>query len=550
MSLQNKLNVRYMADVPLLRYIVPFSYGHGDMKYEQAVDKIMRTGEWRAAKRSDLVPSHEEDLYDHIYCGFVDSRLDPDGGGTPENNIGAGFIPTNFKRKGMYYHYHEKGDGAGDPAAQTSKGCSGAQANAKKDDPTRRILHFTIEDEGIFIFRTGIGFYWYEIKLPEMDADHLVLFQNRFKELNVIRLTRADSDKFWFCNKKDPGSEKFTMGNHISLKLHGIFGDVCYYPPRINEVVRNKKIEENRGQWKSYAESVEEERKKIEAELRLIDGKKEKVPYSEEYHAKLKAFHEEKNKWERMCVSQAREIGFCEGYPMLVPDRAILFSYVVFHADKDAESEEEKQSLIADMCRYAYFISRGYKESYKVTKNAETERKQMLFRHENDVWDASLEGVGCFVSIYNNIYNKDKSLKSNTFYDKNRVKEMKGDYFILYLLLLYQHYTLIYFFQTVSNKFSFKIDHYLEYNESLYNEIFALPVTVIVEKILPYEIQGRAVPNTDAMAKRLYDDIKRQVDGEILSHSAVSGSREGLDFVSLRAACLENIAGLYEYKTP
>ena len=80
--------------------------------------------------------------------------------------------------------------------------------------------------------------------------------------------------------------------------------------------------------------------------------------------------------------------------------------------------------------------------------------------------------------------------------------------------------------------------------------IFALPVTVIVEKILPYEIQGRAVPNTDAMAKRLYDDIKRQVDGEILSHSAVSGSREGLDFVSLRAACLENIAGLYEYKTP
>ena len=75
-------------------------------------------------------------------------------------------------------------------------------------------------------------------------------------------------------------------------------------------------------------------------------------------------------------------------------------------------------------------------------------------------------------------------------------------------------------------------------------------MTVIVEKILPYEIQGRAVPNTDAMAKRLYDDIKRQVDGEILSHSAVSGSREGLDFVSLRAACLENIAGLYEYKTP
>lgn len=476
MNIDNKLNVRYMADVPFLRYIVPFSYGHNHMNYEEAVNKIMSTGEWKAAKRSDLVPSHEEDLYDHIYSGFVDSKLDPDGGGTLGNNIGAGFVSVNFKRKGMYYHYHEKANDELNDSNRTKQNNESLEINGKKYDPTRRILNFTIEDEGIFIFRTGIGFYWYEIKLPEMDADHLVLFQNRFKELNVIRLTRANSDKFWFCNKKEPGEEKFTMGTYISLKLHAIFGDVYYYPPRVNEIVRNKKIEQNRKQWKEYAKSVEEERK-LNEDRQQAEGKaREKYQYSEEFDLKLKAFHAEKHKWENLCVSQAKDMGFIDGYPMLVPDRALLFCYVAFNAEKDVETEEEKQKLIGDMCKYAYFISRGYKESYKVTKNAELEKKHMFLRHENDIWDASLEGVGCFVSIYNNVYNKDGSIKSNTFYDKNRVKEMKGDYFILYLLLLYQHYTLIYFFQTMSNRFSFQPDDYKEYNESLYNEIYAFKV--------------------------------------------------------------------------
>ncbi|MBR2928748.1 MAG: hypothetical protein IKC24_06295 [Oscillospiraceae bacterium] len=475
MSLDNRLNVRFLADVPLLRYIVPFSYGHNNVKYEEAVARIMNTGEWRVANRSDIVPSHEEDLYNHVYCSFIDSALDPDGGGVPGNNIGAGFIPLNFKRKGMYYHYHEK-----ESAKQTTCAEKDTKADHKavlvkgKYDPTRRILNFTIVNEGIFLFRTGVGFYWYEVKLPEMDVDHLVLFQNRFKELNAIRLTKSVSDKFWFCDKKDPGGDKFTLGTQISLKLNDIFKDVNFYPPRINEVVRNKMAEENRKRWRDYEKAAVKEWENKE----FAQQKEGSLQNSEEYRAKLDAYHKENQKWENMTISHAQKIGFLEGYPMVVPDRAILYSYVVFYADKDAESEAEKQKLIGDMCKYAYYISRGYKESYKVTKNAEAERAQMFFRHENDVWDASLEGIGCFVSIYERVYNKDGSLKSNTFYDKNRVKEMKGDYFILYLLLLYQHYTLILFFQIVSNKFSFKVENYLEYSQRLYDEIYAFKVSL------------------------------------------------------------------------
>jgi len=78
--------------------------------------------------------------------------------------------------------------------------------------------------------------------------------------------------------------------------------------------------------------------------------------------------------------------------------------------------------------------------------------------------------------------------------------------------------------------------------------VFALPLTVVVERITPYESAGSAVNDTDAMAQRLYEQLEKNVDGEILSHSAVSGNRDGLDFVSLRASCLENIAELSEHK--
>lgn len=80
--------------------------------------------------------------------------------------------------------------------------------------------------------------------------------------------------------------------------------------------------------------------------------------------------------------------------------------------------------------------------------------------------------------------------------------------------------------------------------------VFALPVTLVVEKIIPYRTEGSVKPDAGAMSQRLYESLEKSVDGEVLSHSAVSGSREGLEIVSLRASCLENIAELCEYKTP
>lgn len=74
--MDNQLNVciRYAADLPVLRYIVPFSYSHNGMSYDDAKKKILATNEWVIGKRKDLVPSKEEDLYDHVYDSFIDDE--------------------------------------------------------------------------------------------------------------------------------------------------------------------------------------------------------------------------------------------------------------------------------------------------------------------------------------------------------------------------------------------------------------------------------------------------------------------------------------------
>lgn len=84
---------------------------------------------------------------------------------------------------------------------------------------------------------------------------------------------------------------------------------------------------------------------------------------------------------------------------------------------------------------------------------------------------------------------------------------------------------------------------------------FSLPVSLIVERFIPYETELQSSCEYDDMAQRMSLRLKQRVDGEILSHSLSRGCKNGLELVSLRAACLEDIAVLCEHseiedKTP
>lgn len=72
--------------------------------------------------------------------------------------------------------------------------------------------------------------------------------------------------------------------------------------------------------------------------------------------------------------------------------------------------------------------------------------------------------------------------------------------------------------------------------------VFALPLTVVVERLIPYEVQPTATDESEAIALRQRKSLEGSIDGEVLSCSVSSAEKDGLVLVSLRSACLENIA--------
>lgn len=481
---ENSLSIRYVNKTPLLRYMVSFSYGQTGKTYHQAKSQILNSGKWKCVTRGELSPQ-EEDLYEHLYYGLVDTE---DGDcaskeaylGNEGTNIGCVFRPIENINKRMHYHFYNE------------------QEEYKQ-------FSFSIVNEGIFIFRTGIGIYWYEIDLNKQNKlkeneiasltpDELEVFQNRFKELNTLRI---GNKKNWYriVDNHKNGQNSFTMGHYIANKLKGLLGEVYYFPPRVSELVRVERLVKCKKSWEAFRKEYEDAGKDVT---------------DPEYINRRAEYLAEKDKWNKFSLEQARKLEAQEGTTYVVPDRAILFSYVVFNAQKDIEVREEKNALMNKMCEHVYHLTRGYKYSYRVSDNAEKEKQNMLFRHENDVWDASLEGAGCYVLIYDNLYDKNGNLKSNSFYDNIRPVEMQSDYFILYILLLYQHYSLLYFQQLISNKIPIQAERFLAYNdktEALYMDMHKLKIEI--DTFLANSVYGAVSHISDVCA--IYSFIEQKM---------------------------------------
>jgi len=340
--MNNQVNVciRYAADLPVLRYIVPFSYAHNDMSYDDAKKKILATNKWVIGKRKDLVPSREEDLYDHVY----DSLIDDAKTSLYDTNIGMFFIPKEPNPQNLIYSFY---------------------------DGSEKKYEFSISDVNIFIFKTGVGLYVYEATLPQhehvedgyiksLNLEQLILFQNRFKELNVIRGYFGKSEnKYCFYPKGYDEHEFYVIGNDIAKKLTSILGDIFYYPPRVNAILKHQKLFE-----------LKEEKEKLKQNRQKINKKK---------FEKREAF------WTNITVSDLKTMEMEDSENIfIVPDKALLYSYVAMNTTDNLTNEEDKEIALSQFCKSLYYLTRGYKPSYRVSANATDERAQMFRRHEND----------------------------------------------------------------------------------------------------------------------------------------------------------------------
>lgn len=437
-----KIDVRYEAGLPLLRYIVPFSFGHSGKTYDQAKQDLLVSGKWHIASRSEMVPSHEEDLYDHIYKALMDDESTS----FYDTNIGVDFVSSDPQQSqtALVYEFID------------------TEGALKK-------YRFQIFDTNIFLFKTGIGLYVYEAKLPvnkngtecengycnQLSLEELIVFQNRFKELNVLRGydgTKQNAYRFYEAGdelpESAPDSESFyTLGSKISAKLNAYFADVFYFPPRINEVIRRNEIDKYHAQWQTK---------------RQWFIKKQVKPTSKKFIEYKTQIDQQISRLQNMTLSDMPELlaDYKGNEIRIVPDKAILYNYVAFHAPKDILTADEKSEATSNYHQALYYLTRGYKFSYKTSDDVSAERSQMFRRHENDYWDASLEGVGDYVLILENACTEDGKNKPNLFFDAVRPREMRGDYFLLYILLLYRHYSIVYYSKKISETIPMQLDFY------------------------------------------------------------------------------------------
>ena len=72
--------------------------------------------------------------------------------------------------------------------------------------------------------------------------------------------------------------------------------------------------------------------------------------------------------------------------------------------------------------------------------------------------------------------------------------------------------------------------------------LFAMPVRLVKETLVPYKCNPGRDSNTDAMAERLMTEFENRVEGQILQSSITESSSDGLYVLTLRAHCMENIA--------
>lgn len=128
-----------------------------------------------------------------------------------------------------------------------------------------------------------------------------------------------------------------------------------------------------------------------------------------------------------------------ENYISKIPDKALIYTYYIVLEDIDT----------TDLAKLNYRISSGYDTKYKLS---DVVLDKSFIPFDNVVWKVSQEGCGCGVVTD----------ERDTFFNRLFVDKVRSDYFTLYLLLLYQSYSLLMYAEKIELKMSANPEFYLK----------------------------------------------------------------------------------------
>lgn len=399
-----------------LRYLIPFTVEdsfesacnkinafQGGIAPRYAIDAGERVYTWKRMNEESQNRQRESDLYAYIRNEFSMSGTEDD-----KTKMGCTWKLTcdNWKSQGKseipYEFLWFK-----EPFAENSQKL-----------PAFHSLSFT--EMGLYVFRNGLGFLWYEVNLGgQLQADEVISFQNTFRELNrnnnVWMWTDENapiSMKYRInANKPDIPAKylvPFSVGNWISELLSRLL-EVSFISPRANCFVSNMK-----------------------GQLKRTGGFGEITPDYEEVLSH-------------------------EVTPELVPDKAVLFTYLAFEPQKYGNAcmiDEEKRDLV-------YHLTNGYKESYHYSPEI---GDRMVQPFADALWYATKEGAS-YVVWSSEHSEKDRKDGNTAFFCGNFIDKIKGDYFHLFIRALYQSYSLLLYAGQTQKCLSAVNDLYRENNQ-------------------------------------------------------------------------------------
>ena len=179
------------------RYLIPFMFQpRNEQEFDQLVLNMKQIPEW---KMDDMHSEGvEQDVYNIVLNCFAQNKQ--------QSNLGCSFIYQPEKKPIVSLNYSRFED---------------------------NYVVF-IWDMGLFLFRTGVGFLWYEFSIPKSTSmGQFVLFQNEFKELSYERfVTRRDDGQNYTFSIAADGNQPLLMGHWLDEVLKSLPFSYDYFASR------------------------------------------------------------------------------------------------------------------------------------------------------------------------------------------------------------------------------------------------------------------------------------------------------------------------------
>ena len=419
-------------------------------------------------------------------------------------------------------------------------------------------IYASISDSGVYLFRTGIGLFWYEIdfKDTELPVDTLIEYED---QLQTFGLNKREHFIYRVAGKKS-----FIVSDHPNLKeekqpilqireekapITGKLIEVYHRVPALSgknvylcadfekhtetpvlEKKENERIdfcltrlEQNESEVKAYISFREIESFSIpqwmNEKLQVLD-------------CGISFYMMEGIKSKRGKKGQSETNG---------PRRALLYNYFSFEQEAEAQSDEgQRKQMLLDR---ADFLTAGHNKNFLRSPDV----SEYVYQPFKDAyWYVSNSGCGCYV--YKN--------EENRHYLKTNLSDnVRRDYFMIYILLLYQLYSLLLNsvhpsvsqMQTLNDFYQFA-----KKNLRLREEIQSLTAGVdFLEELLETQEEQRRQEKENAeLLQRQQEEDKLSVGVAVLSLLAIlSAFADGIGFLneikeagSLMNLCRENIA--------